>query len=300
MARPAATYLGKRVHTLHCALFDLLTTDLLAMSLIGNLFSSSIGRKFIMAITGLVLVGFVFGHLVGNLQIFLSPDHINGYAHFLQGLGPVLWLVRLVLFATVGLHIWAAVVLTMESRAARGPNEYGVKKWLRATWASRAMRWTGVIVFFFILYHLAHFTIGLPGDANYKGALPEWTMQGDFKEFGMTLAKSGEVVHDVYSMVFIGFMNPIVAGFYMIATTLLSIHLLHGVESLFQTVGWRNGTWACCLRKAVTGLVALYFLGNLIIPGAILTGIAKPHEGTTAADYECTSCSAVTAPAVQN
>jgi succinate dehydrogenase / fumarate reductase, cytochrome b subunit len=270
------------------------------MSLIGNLFSSSIGRKFIMAITGLVLVGFVFGHLVGNLQIFLSPDHINGYAHFLQGLGPVLWIVRLVLLVAVGLHIWAAVVLTMESRAARGPAEYGVKKWLRATWASRAMRWTGVIVFFFILYHLAHFTIGLPGDANYKGALPEWTMQGDFKELGMTLAKEGEVVHDVYSMVFIGFMNPVVAGFYMIATTLLSIHLLHGIESLFQTVGWRNGTWACCLRKAVTGLVALYFLGNLIIPGAILTGIAKPAEGTTAAGYECTSCQAETAPAVLN
>lgn len=269
------------------------------MSLIGNLFSSSIGRKFIMAITGLVLVGFVFGHLVGNLQIFLSPDHINGYAHFLQSLGPVLWLVRLVLLVCAGLHIWAAVVLTMESRAARGPQSYGVKKWLHATWASRAMRWTGVIVFFFILYHIAHFTLGVaPGDQTFKTQLPEWTMQHDAKELGVTLAKEGEVVHDVYSMIFLGFQNPLVSLFYIIATSLLSIHLLHGVDSLFQTVGWRNGTWSGGLRKAVTLLCLLYFVGNLIIPGAILTGIAKPAEGTAAAHVAAGR--PVTAPAAHN
>lgn len=251
-----------------------------------------------MAITGLVLVGFVFGHLVGNLQIFLSPDHINGYAHFLQGLGPALWLVRLVLLACVALHIWAAVVLTIESRAARGPAQYGVKKWLHATWASRAMRWTGVIVFFFILYHIAHFTLGYAEHANFKTQLPEWTMTHDAKELGITLAKEGEVVHDVYSMVFLGFQNPIVSLFYMIATTLLSIHLLHGVESLFQTIGWRNGTWACCLRKVVTLLCLGYFLGNLAIPGAILTGIAKPAAGTAAAAIAAGL--PVTAPAAHN
>ncbi len=270
------------------------------MSLIGNLFSSSIGRKFIMAITGLVLVGFVFGHLVGNLQIFLSPDHINGYAHFLQSLGPALWLVRIVLLVAVGLHIWAAVVLTIESRAARGPNDYGVKKWLKATWASRAMRWSGVIVFFFILYHIAHFTLGYADHETFKTQLPEWTMQHDAKELGVTLAKQGEVVHDVYSMIFLGFQNPIVSIFYIIATSLLSVHLLHGIESLFQTIGWRNGTWACCLRKAVTGLVVLYFLGNLIIPGAIVTGLVKPAEGSAAADLGCTSCHAAPAPAAHN
>jgi succinate dehydrogenase / fumarate reductase, cytochrome b subunit len=267
------------------------------MSLIGNLFTSSIGRKFIMAITGLVLVGFVFGHLVGNLQIFLSPDHINGYAHFLQGLGPALWLVRLVLLAAVALHIWAAVVLTMESRAARGPNQYGVKKWLHATWASRAMRWSGVIVFFFILYHLAHFTLGIADHETFKSNF-NWTMQHDAKELGITLAKQGEVVHDVYSMIFLGFQNPIISIFYIVATSLLSVHLLHGIESLFQTIGWRNGTWACCLRKAVTGLVVLYFLGNLIIPGAILTGIAEPAEGSAAALKAAGQ--SVTAPAAHN
>ncbi|MDF3059367.1 MAG: succinate dehydrogenase [Rariglobus sp.] len=268
------------------------------MSLIGNLFFSSIGRKFIMAITGLVLVGFVFGHLVGNLQIFLPPDHINGYAHFLQDLGPALWLVRIVLLVCVALHIWAAVALTLESKAARGPNQYGVHKWLHATWASRAMRWTGVIVFFFILYHLAHFTLGVAGQETFKTQLPEWTMQHDAKELGITLAKKGEVVHDVYSMVFLGFQNPVVSLFYIIATTLLSIHLLHGVESLFQTIGWRNGSWSAFLRKVVTGLCILYFLGNLVIPGAILAGIAKPAEGTAAA--KITAGTPVTAPAAHN
>ncbi len=251
-----------------------------------------------MAITGLVLVGFVFGHLVGNLQIFLPPDHINGYAHFLQGLGPALWLVRLVLLTCVGLHIWAAVVLTMESRAARGPNQYGVKKWLRATWASRAMRWTGVIVFFFILYHLAHFTLGVADPETFKTQLPEWEMTHDAKELGITLAKEGDVVHDVYSMIFLGFKNPVVSLFYIIATTLLSIHLLHGVESLFQTIGWRNGTWCGCLRKVVTALCVLYFLGNLLIPGAILSGIVQPAEGTAAA--EIAAGLTVTAPAAHN
>lgn len=269
------------------------------MSLLANLFRSSIGRKFIMAISGLILTGFVFGHLVGNLQIFLSPDHINGYAHFLQALGPALWLVRLVLLGAAALHIWAAVVLTMENRTARGPEAYGVKKWLRATWASRAMRWTGVIVFFFILYHLAHFTLGVADHDTFKTQLPEWTMQHDAKELGITLAKQGEVVHDVYSMIFLGFQKPLIALFYIIATSLLSVHLLHGIESLFQTIGWRNGTWACCLRKVVTGLVVLYFLGNLIIPGAILTGIAKPAGGTYAAAQNVAGHS-VTVPVAHN
>lgn len=252
------------------------------MSLFRNLFMSSIGRKFLMALTGLVLVGFVTGHLVGNLQIFLSPDHINGYAHFLQGLGPVLWAVRIVLLVTVVIHVWAAVVLTMESRAARGPHPYGVKRWLRASVASRYMRMSGLVVFAFILYHLAHFTIGVAGADSFKTNLAEWTMQHDVREFGIPLASGGDVVHDVYSMVYLGFANPLVSLFYIIAVGLLSVHLWHGTDSLFQTLGLRNGQWASGLRRVVAIYCIVYFLGNLAIPGAILTGIAKPALGTTA------------------
>ncbi len=253
------------------------------MSLLGNLFTSSIGRKFLMAVSGLILVGFVAGHLLGNLQIFGSPDKINGYAHFLQSLGPVLWLVRLVLLAAVGVHIWAAVVLTLENRAARGPAGYGVNKVIQATLASRTMRWTGVVVFAFIVYHLAQFTFGAVNHDSFKETLPQWTMLEDAHEFGLPLATKGTEVADVYSMIFLGFANPVVAIFYIIATTLLAFHLLHGIDSLFQTIGWRNQTWSCRLRAVAAFFCLLYALGNLAIPGAILTGLVKPAAGTYAA-----------------
>lgn len=255
------------------------------MSLLANLFRSSIGRKFLMAVTGLVLTGFAFGHLVGNLQIFGNPDQINGYAHFLQSLGPALWLVRLALLGAVAIHVWAAVALTLESTSARGPQKYGVHKWLAATIASRTMRLTGLVVLAFVVYHILHFTVGLAGSDYYKGNIAEVVLSKDVSEFGIPLAKAGTAVHDVYSMIFIGFSSPLVAGFYILATALLAVHLWHGVESLFQTIGWRNGTWACCLRKAVGLLALLYFLGNLAIPGAIITGIKKPAEGTYAATF---------------
>ena len=253
------------------------------MSLLATLFRSSIGRKFLMALSGLVLTGFAFGHLLGNLQVFGEPDQINGYAHFLQGLGPALWLVRLVLLAAAVIHVWAAVALTLESKAARGPQDYGVHQWLAATVASRYMRVSGLVVFFFIIYHVLHFTVGLAGAEYYKGALDAVTLGHDVREFGIPLASKGAEVHDVYSMVFIGFSKPIVALFYILATSLLAVHLWHGADSMFQTFGLRNAKWSCCLRKAVGVLALVYFLGNLAIPGAILTGIAKPAAGTTAA-----------------
>ncbi len=255
------------------------------MSLLANLFRSSIGRKFLMALSGLILTGFAFGHLLGNLQIFGQPDQINGYAHFLQGLGPALWLVRLVLLAAAGVHVWAAVALTLESKAARGSEPYGVHKWLEATIASRTMRITGLVVFAFIVYHILHFTVGLAGTEYYKGTLDHVVIGHDVREFGIPLAAKGAEVHDVYSMIFIGFSKPVVSLFYIIATSLLAVHLWHGADSLFQTFGLRSNKWSCCLRKAVGLLALVYFLGNLAIPGAILTGIAKPVAGTYAAKH---------------
>lgn len=253
------------------------------MNLLGALFGSSIGRKFLMAVTGLVLVGFVTGHLVGNLQIFAQPDRINGYAHFLQSLGPALWAVRLFLLACVVIHVWAAIQLALENRAARGPEAYGVNRWLQAVFASRYMKHTGLVVLAFIAYHLAHFTIGAAQAESFKGVLPKWTMLEAAREFGVPLAAKGEVVDDVYSMVFLGFANPVVSLFYIVAVGLLSLHLLHGVDSMFQTFGLRNHRWAAGLRRFAAVFCLVYFLGNLAIPGAILTGIVKPAAGTTAA-----------------
>ena len=236
-----------------------------------------------MAATGVVLVGFVTGHLVGNLQIFSHPDKINGYAHFLQSLGPALWGVRLFMLGCVGIHVWAAVALVLENRAARGPEVYGVRKWLNAIFASRYMKHTGVVVFAFIVYHLAHFTIGAAQADSFKSALPEYTMQGEFHLLGIPIVARGQAVHDVYSMVFLGFAHPAVAICYLVAVALLSLHLLHGVDSMCQTFGLRNHRWASCLRRIVTLYCVVYLLGNLAIPGAILTGMVKPAAGTVAA-----------------
>lgn len=248
------------------------------MNLATALFKSSIGRKIIMAVTGLVLVGFVTGHLIGNLHVFGAPDEINGYAHFLQGLGPILWLVRGFLLLCAVLHIWAAVVLTLENRRAR-PEDYGFKHTIQATLASRTMRLTGFVVLAFIAYHLAHFTIGVNGEffqgGTFKGRLDEVTLKHDFHLAGVLLAREGTVVHDVHTMVVRGFQSPIVSGFYILAVGLLAFHLWHGVESMFQTLGLKTSTWGNALRFLARAYCVLYFLGNLTIVGGILGGFVK-------------------------
>ena len=247
------------------------------MSLFGHLFKSTIGRKFLMAVTGVVLIGFVTGHLVGNLQVFEDPDKINGYAHFLQSLGPTLWAVRAVLFVCVCVHIWAATTLAIEDRRSRGPEAYRVNTWLQASISSRYMRWTGYIVLAFIAYHLAQFTLGTVQTGSFKTHLAHYTMAGDYRIFGLTVVRAGTDVLDVHTMVIRGFQNEIVAAFYIVAVGLLSLHLLHGTESLFQTFGWRNERWARGLRAMAALGCAVYFLGNLAIPGAVLAGKLQPR-----------------------
>jgi succinate dehydrogenase / fumarate reductase, cytochrome b subunit len=229
----------------------------------------------IMAVTGVVLIFFVVGHLVGNLQVFEDPDRINGYSHFLQSLGPALWAARIVLLICVTLHIWAATVLTLENHRARGEQRYKVKRWIRATVASRYMRWTGYVVLAFILYHLAHFSLGIAQPRTYKANLPHYIMVGDYHVLGVAVVRAGTEVLDVRSMVILGFQNPVVAVFYIVAIGLLTLHLLHGADSLFQTLGWRNQRWAGGLRAWVTVCCALYFLGNLAIPAAALLGVLR-------------------------
>jgi succinate dehydrogenase / fumarate reductase cytochrome b subunit len=245
------------------------------MDLTRNIFGSTIGRKLVMAVTGVVLILFVVGHLVGNLQVFEDPDRINGYSHFLQSLGPALWAVRIFLLVCVGLHIWAATVLALESRHARGDQPYAVKKWIQATVASRYMRWTGYIVLAFILYHLAQFTVGVAQPASFKANLPSYMMRGDYHILGFTAVPAGTEVLDVRTMMIRGFSNPFVSIFYIVAIGLLSLHLLHGGESLFQTLGWRNHRWERGLRAVVTILCVAYFLGNLAIPGGVLVGMLR-------------------------
>jgi succinate dehydrogenase / fumarate reductase cytochrome b subunit len=253
------------------------------MNLVGSLFRSSIGRKILMAVSGLILIAFVIGHLVGNLQIFQEPDHINGYAAFLRSLGPTLWIARLVILVAAVVHIWAATVLTLENKRARGGEPYGVQHTIRATLSSRTMRLTGYVVLAFVVYHLAHFTWGAAQSATFKENLPRYTMQRDYQVSGFVTVKKDTVVEDVHTMVVRGFENPIVSIFYIVAVGLLSFHLLHGFDSMFQTLGLRSSRWASGLRKFCVLFCALYFLGNLAIPTAVLMGKVHVHPPQSAA-----------------
>lgn len=224
------------------------------MNLLGSLFQSSIGKKFLMALTGLVLFGFVTGHLVGNLQIFLPPEKINAYGHLLESLGAALWLVRLFLLACVIIHVWLAIQLTIENRAAR-PVGYGVDQTNRATLASRVMARSGLVVLAFLVFHLAHFTV--------RAGHPEWS------EHTYRLA-GGTAVRDVYAMIVEGFSNVSVSVFYIIAVGLLSYHLSHGVVSMVQSLGLKNEQWTRGLERFAVTYCWGYFLLNAAIPLAVL------------------------------
>ncbi|HLS29209.1 MAG TPA: succinate dehydrogenase cytochrome b subunit [Opitutales bacterium] len=217
-------------------------------------FTSSIGRKIIMAVTGLILLGFVIGHMLGNLQIFLSQgqEQLNAYAHALQSMPLLLWTVRILLLAVFVLHIWVAVVLTLENMRSR-PRNYLRDGTIQATYAARTMRWSGVIVLLFVIYHLLHFTVQVTN--------PEYRDLVD---------QAGRP--DVYTMVIAGFSNFWISGFYIVAMLLLAMHLGHGIASLLQTLGLRNSGTRGFTDSISWIIAAIIFVGNSSIPLAVLFG----------------------------
>jgi succinate dehydrogenase / fumarate reductase cytochrome b subunit len=219
-----------------------------AMSWVSAFLGSSVGRKLVMAVTGIVLFGFVVGHLLGNLQIYQGPEKINHYAHLLKSMGPLLWAVRAGLLLIVGLHIWAATVLTLTSWSAR-PIGYRKTRYQESDYASRTMRWSGPLLFLFIVYHLLHFTTG--------------TVHPHFDPA------------DVYSNVVIGFSNPWVAGFYILAMLALGLHLYHGLWSMLQSLGLSHPRYDA-LRRVFAAVFTLFLVGgNISIPVAVLTGVIR-------------------------
>ena len=244
------------------------------MYTIGSFFSSTIGRKILMALTGLVLVFFVLGHMLGNLQIFLGPDAINAYAYKLHEVLPpsALWAVRLFLLVCITVHIWMAVLLTVENRRAR-PLAYLKKRPVQATYASRTMRMSGIILFAFIIFHIAHYTVRTVPGMLYNVDLTKVPLVKD----GLTVVKEGETIptFNVYDMMVDGFEVWWVSAFYIIATGLLCLHLTHGVSSMFQTVGLRNQLWRQRLDRVALIYGWVVFLGFAIIPAAVLSGLLK-------------------------
>ncbi|MFN7948524.1 MAG: succinate dehydrogenase cytochrome b subunit [Blastocatellia bacterium] len=224
-------------------------------NLLVRFFQSSLGKKYVVAVTGFLLFGFVIVHMLGNLQIFLGPDAINAYAKFLKSTPELLWTVRLGLLVIVVLHIVTTVKLWQENRAAR-PVKYAQGKPPAASLASRTLIVSGLIIFAFIIFHLAHFTVGLV-DTN-------------FLNYTDPLGR-----HNVYQMMIDGFSNPFVSVFYIVAMGLLCLHLSHGVKSLFQSLGLKNRAWDGAIDRFAKIAAAAIFIGNCAIVIAAWTGLVK-------------------------
>jgi len=224
-----------------------------------SFFRSSVGKKFIVAITGVVLIGFVVGHLLGNLQIFLGQDWVNSYAEHLRQLGPVLWIIRAFLLLNVLLHIFYTISLALENRRAR-PVSYKRKEHVKATFASRSMALSGLIVLAFILYHLAHFTARVT-DPRF-----------------LLLKADPLNRYDVYSMMVYGFQNYFVSGFYVLGMFLLALHLSHGTSSFFQSLGLNDKKLTPRLATGGRIFAWLIFIGYSSIPVAVLLHLVKPAQ----------------------
>lgn len=225
------------------------------MGLLSDFYRSTLTKKAVMAVTGLMLFGFVLSHMIGNLKIYGGPEKLNAYAEGLKavgapffGHGEFLWVARAGLLVAVLLHMWSAWQLTLLSRRAR-PQGYAMVKHQNSTYASRTLRWGGVILLAFIVYHLLHLTVG--------SAHPDF--------------KAGDVYHNVV----VGFSNPLVSGFYILAQLALGLHLYHGLWSLFQTIGWSGPRFNKVRQQFALVFALVVTLANISFPVAVLTGIVK-------------------------
>jgi succinate dehydrogenase / fumarate reductase cytochrome b subunit len=228
---------------------------------------SSLGSKYLMAVTGLGLTAFVIVHMVGNLQLFLGREALNAYAKALKDMPAVLWLFRLGLLAFVLLHIVYGVRLWLANRAAR-PVPYHHKTYREATLASRTMLVTGLVLLAFIVFHLAHYTLGLVGTAHVTD--PDTAA---LKSINYLELRDPQDRHDVYAMTIYGFRNPFFSLAYVVAMGFLAFHLWHGFQSAFQSLGLSHPRWAPLLRKASLALAVILFIGNSSMPLAVLIGL---------------------------
>lgn len=218
-------------------------------------YRSTIGKKIIMAVTGLIGVGFVIGHMAGNLQAFVGRDKLNAYGALLHGpLAELLWLVRLVLIAAIVLHVLMAYQLTMRSRAAR-PVGYQQRDPQVSTWASRSMRWGGVLLLIFIVLHILHFTTGQVDPAGWHERL------------------DGVGRRDVYGNLVASFRIWWVAAFYVLAMIFLGLHLYHGAWSSVRTLGYAQPSPHPLHRRIALGVAVVIWLGFTLVPLGVIAGL---------------------------
>ncbi len=214
-------------------------------------YSSSLGMKIVMAATGVILFGFIVGHLIGNLQIFAGPEVLDSYARFLKETPEVIWTARVTLLASVGLHILTAMQLTIRNCSAR-PIAYRLHKYDEASYAARTMVWSGPIIGLFVIYHLLHFTVGIVHPSQ-----PEFRAEA------------------VYANVVSGFQQWPVALFYILAVLSLGLHIAHGVWSMFQSIGLNHPKYEPFIRRSAVVLSSLIVAGYVSIPIAVLIGVVR-------------------------
>ena len=218
-------------------------------------YQSSIGKKIVVSVTGLIWIFYVLGHLAGNLQIFLGQERINAYAQFLHDLGPLLWAVRIVLIVALILHVIATLQLAQENRAAKSA-KYAVAGYRRSTLASRTMVVTGLFVLCFVIYHILHFTLEVT--------------HPQFRHLHDAVGR-----HDVYRMMILGFKKPLISLFYILGVFFLGTHLSHGIASVTQTLGINNRKLTESITKGGAILAWLVFAGFAVIPIFVLFGFIR-------------------------
>lgn len=231
--------------------------------------TSTVGSKLIVALTGLALTGFVFAHMAGNLLIFQGRDALNSYAEFLKHRPALLWAARIGLLAVFIIHVTLALRLYFRNRSAR-PERYAYEDTIQATWASRHMALTGIVILAFLIFHLMHYTFGVVSATS-----PHGTNYLDMKETlaRADLADPARGRHDVYAMTVYGFRNVWVSIAYIVAQVFLGLHLGHGFASAFQSLGWSHPRIAPALRRTSWALAIILVAGNVSMPVAVMTRV---------------------------
>ena len=217
---------------------------------------SAVGKKWIMAVTGIMLLGFVFAHMVGNLKIYLGAGPLNTYAEWLRNLGEpalprtvLLWIMRIGLIGAFFLHIVSAAQLTRMNHRARPSKYQSPRDYAAASFASRTMRWTGVIVGLYLIFHLMDLTWGNANPSYVRG--------------------------DTYANVIHSFKRVPVAIVYILANIALAIHIFHGAWSMFQSLGLNNPKWNKARRSFAIGFATLIGVANVSFPLMVVTGVVK-------------------------
>lgn len=227
------------------------------MSWLMNFYRSAVGKKAVMAVTGVFLFGWIFAHMLGNLKLYLGAEHMNEYAKWLRVMGSpampnsgLLWLTRAAMVVATWLHVQAATQLTLMNRAAR-PIPYSERDYAAATYAARTMRWGGVIIILFVIYHLLHLT------------------------FGVHVNPAPFVDGDPYHNVVAGFQIWWVSAFYIVANLALGLHLYHGLWSMFQSLGLNTPKFNAWRRHFATAFAAIITAGNVSFPLAVMLGFVR-------------------------